>query len=100
MTDKKISELTNITGSQVDDANDELAIVDASANETKAITRAELFSGVSVIDVDDDSLRIRSSKTPASASATGTQGQIAWDSDYLYVCTSTDTWKRVAIATW
>jgi len=46
MTDKKISQLTNITGSNVDDANDELAIVDASSNETKAITRAELFKGI------------------------------------------------------
>jgi len=43
MTDKKISELTNITGANVDDANDELAIVDASTATTKAITRGELF---------------------------------------------------------
>jgi hypothetical protein len=39
-------------------------------------------------------------QTPASASATGTTGTITWDSDYIYVCTATDTWKRVAIATW
>jgi hypothetical protein len=38
--------------------------------------------------------------TPASASATGVQGTITWDSSYIYVCTATDTWKRVAIATW
>lgn len=38
--------------------------------------------------------------TPASASATGTTGTIAWDADYIYICTATDTWKRVAIATW
>lgn len=37
---------------------------------------------------------------PASASAAGIAGQIAWDADYIYVCTATDTWKRVAIATW
>lgn len=37
---------------------------------------------------------------PASASATGTAGQWAQDADYIYVCTATDTWKRVAIATW
>ena len=40
------------------------------------------------------------SKTPASAAATGTAGDIAWDAGYIYVCTATDTWKRVAIATW
>lgn len=39
-------------------------------------------------------------QTPASASATGTAGTIAWDASYIYICTATDTWKRVAIATW
>lgn len=39
-------------------------------------------------------------KTPASASATGTTGTVAWDANYLYVCTATDTWKRAALATW
>ena len=38
--------------------------------------------------------------TPASAAATGTAGQIRWDADYIYVCTATNTWKRVAISTW
>lgn len=39
-------------------------------------------------------------RTPASASATGVQGTIVWDASYIYICTATDTWKRVAIATW
>jgi hypothetical protein len=38
--------------------------------------------------------------TPASAAATGVAGQIAWDSSFIYICTATNTWKRVAIATW
>jgi hypothetical protein len=37
---------------------------------------------------------------PASAAATGSEGQIAWDSGFIYVCTAANTWKRVAIATW
>jgi hypothetical protein len=37
---------------------------------------------------------------PASASATGSEGQVSWDASYIYVCTATNTWKRVAIATW
>ncbi len=40
------------------------------------------------------------SGTPASAAATGTAGQIRWDTDYIYVCTATNAWKRVAISTW
>jgi hypothetical protein len=38
--------------------------------------------------------------TPASASASGVAGTIAWDASYIYICTATNTWKRVAIATW
>jgi hypothetical protein len=37
---------------------------------------------------------------PASASATGTAGDIRYDADYIYVCTATNTWKRAALATW
>lgn len=39
-------------------------------------------------------------KTPASATATGIAGEICWDASYIYICTATDTWKRVAIAAW
>jgi len=38
--------------------------------------------------------------TPASAAATCTTGTIVADTGFVYVCTATDTWKRVAIATW
>lgn len=38
--------------------------------------------------------------TPASATATGTAGEVAWDANYIYICTATNTWKRVAISTW
>lgn len=40
------------------------------------------------------------SAVPASTSATGTAGQIAYDSGYLYVCTATNTWKRTTLSTW
>lgn len=46
MADKKISELTSITGANVSDTNDTIAIVDSSAGQTKKITRAELFKDV------------------------------------------------------
>ena len=50
--------------------------------------------------IDNNGLTLPVSSTPASASATGTTGQIAWDTSYIYVCTGTNTWKRAAIATW
>lgn len=52
------------------------------------------------LDINGNSIRIRSQKTPASASATGTTGAIAWDSSYIYVCVTTNTWKRSALSTW
>ena len=45
-------------------------------------------------------IRIGTAKTLASAGATGNTGEICWDAGYIYVCTATNTWKRVAIATW
>lgn len=37
---------------------------------------------------------------PATASSTGTAGQVAYDSSYFYVCVGTNTWKRTALSTW
>lgn len=37
---------------------------------------------------------------PASAGATGVAGSMAYDSDYIYVCVATNTWKRAALSTW
>ena len=39
------------------------------------------------------------STAPATSGSTGTRGQLAVDSDWLYVATGTNTWKRVALTT-
>jgi hypothetical protein len=57
-------------------------------------------SGGALLQVNGNRVRIATAKTPASASDTGTTGEICWDADYIYVCTATNTWKRTAIATW
>ena len=36
---------------------------------------------------------------PASATATGKAGQIAFDATHLYVCIATNTWIRATFAT-
>ncbi|HAV26623.1 MAG TPA: hypothetical protein DCX01_10640, partial [Bacteroidetes bacterium] len=38
------------------------------------------------------------SGTPASSTATGTAGEIRYDTSYIYICVTTNTWARVAIA--
>jgi hypothetical protein len=39
------------------------------------------------------------SQTPTTKTSTspGTVGQVCWDANYIYVCTATNTWKRVAL---
>lgn len=64
-------------------------------------------NGTTVLTLDTSSnttlagqLRITNPTTPASASATGTIGTIAWDTSYFYICTATNTWRRAAHVTW
>lgn len=35
---------------------------------------------------------------PTTATSTGTKGQIAFDSTHMYICSATNTWKRIAYA--
>ena len=44
--------------------------------------------------------RIASSSAPSSASDNGVPGDIRYDSSYVYICISNNTWKRAALATW
>jgi hypothetical protein len=37
---------------------------------------------------------------PGSSGAAGVTGDLALDSDWLYVCVATDTWKRTALTGW
>jgi hypothetical protein len=53
MADKKITELTPITGANLDDA-DEFVVVDASADETKSVTRTQFFKKVPDVSFGDN----------------------------------------------
>jgi len=57
-------------------------------------------NATTLLDVNADTMRLRTARTPASAGATGAVGEICWDADYIYICTATNTWKRAAISTW
>ncbi len=64
-------------------------------------------AGTGTVDINANRIRVSTSKTPASAlgAAGDQQGDIAWDADYIYVCTAnynggTNVWKRTAISTW
>lgn len=106
MTDrsKKITELTALTNASGDDL---LVIVDSPAAnaETKKITLANFFANVSSNAVFKSTLNANgrllvTGSVPANSSANGTTGQIAFDSNYIYCCVSTNTWKRSALTSW
>ena len=81
------------------DANTCLKINQVHASSTGLITDFQ-FGGVSKASVDKDGVIKIGTKTPASASAAGVAGTVCWDADWIFVCVATNTWKRVAIATW
>lgn len=54
------------------------------------------------IDVDDLDVYFLSRRVtpPSTASSTGTAGDYAVAAGYFYQCVATNTWQRVATATW
>lgn len=46
------------------------------------------------------SLNDLSVSVPASSSSNGQKGDFAYDGNYIYICTATNTWKRSALTTW
>jgi hypothetical protein len=79
--------------------------------ETQSVSALTNDSGNAYIQTNSDALGtvdivgtevnltgiIKQPPTTKAADATGTAGQIAWDANYIYICTATDTWKRVAL---
>ncbi len=52
------------------------------------------------LDVNDNSIVIEQSQTPATSSSACTTGMLAWDANYTYICVATNTWKRSALSSW
>lgn len=70
-----------------------------SASGTGVTVNSDL-DATAPLDVVGNRIRVQTAKTPASATDTGNEGEICWDSSYVYVCVATDTWKRTALSTW
>lgn len=48
------------------------------------------------LDINSNSIRIRTAQTPVAAAACSV-GDIAWDTSYIYVCTASGAWKRATL---
>lgn len=86
-----LNRISDLQGQQQDN-------VRASAANTLAA--ALTIAGALTLNKATGALIVTTAQTPATAAAAGIVGTICWDSGFIYVCVATNTWKRVAIATW
>jgi hypothetical protein len=54
--------------------------------------------GTSTIAMDPSVVATRVSTPPATSSAVCSVGQFSWDDNYYYLCTASNGWKRIALA--
>lgn len=108
-----VSTLGEIDASGVADIADTLTLSKATGNGLVVTASADIggnlvVSGsLSVVDVATffqnttfNQGVILNDAAPTSPTDTGIAGEVAVDADYIYVCTATNTWKRVALAAW
>jgi hypothetical protein len=75
--------------------------VDATETDITALEAADIALDGRLDTVETAlPLKLQWTTVPASAAATGTAGQIAFEAGWFYVCVATNTWERAAIATW
>lgn len=85
---KKVSELP--TAANVASTDRILVLRDPGSNPSVRTVNVSIFAANLVI----------SNTVPANSSSFGLAGTIARDSNYIYVCVATNTWKRAALSTW
>lgn len=49
---------------------------------------------------DGDVINVTTPRTVTNSTDSGDTGDICWDTNYIYMCVGTNTWKRVAITTY
>jgi hypothetical protein len=55
-------------------------------------------SPTAALDINANTMRLRTARTPASASAAGNAGDICWDANFVYICTATNTWRKARLS--
>jgi len=116
-SDATLLDRTNHTGTQSADT-----LTDGTTNKAFLATERTKLTGIATAATANDTdanLKSRANHTgtqlattisdldtagwvtpPATATSAGTAGQRAYEPGYLYICVNTNTWERVATATW
>ncbi len=88
----------------IDGTANQVTVTDDGDNTVTLSTPQDIAAGSSPTFVkttlSGNEINIATSQTPGASGAMGTQGDIAWDSGYVYICVSTNTWKRAALSVW
>ena len=82
------------TSIRVDDSLSNIITKINNSNVIVTTTSSTTFSG-SILGTG--SVASITTSVPATSGSTGTKGQIAYDSSYVYICVATNTWIRSAI---
>ena len=75
-----------------------------AASSTDSTEVSSLAAKDSDLDTDISSLSSAmvawDSSAPASPTSSGDPGDLIYDSNYLYVCVSNNTWRRLVLSEW
>jgi len=88
------------------DNTDPNLVVDGGIQINFDVDRLDIFNTgdfvPGILNLYDISPAINNHDTsiPATTTSTGVKGQIKWNASHIYVCTATNTWRRVALTTW
>lgn len=92
---KKGTELTT-TGSVSGDTLI-FVVTDPSTNAvTKTVSALNLLSNSANVRATS----IKGTTVPSTANATGTAGEVRYNSTHVYICVANNTWKRAELSTW
>ena len=80
-------------------ANREILPVAHNTYDIGSFTSSVRSLFVGGLHVSGATITVGTSFTPATGTSSGTTGDIVWDSSYMYVCQSTDSWSRATLET-
>lgn len=50
-------------------------------------------------EVKTDTINLSSPYVPSTPESAGSEGQLAWDENFMYICIEDNTWARTNIST-
>lgn len=100
VSNNEVGAIVETVATDVTGASEDFDLVVKLMAGGSAAAEVARFTSDGDLQLTGDTVRLPTERTITNANDTGVKGDICWDSSYIYVCVATDTWKRVAIATW